>query len=107
MSRELDNKSFEDGFMFGLFIAQTLVDKIPIERIAERLLDIVNGKLTLSPSPADAIAAIEADNKKPLPEELRESVHRMLGDRAEADARNKVRAEIILKMMGYDVGSRT
>ena len=96
----MDEEAFGDGFMFALFVTDAKSDGKSWDALANKLRDIVNGNLSLSPSPPDAIAAIEADAGKTLPDVLCASVHRMLGDRAELDAKNRERAQIILKMMG-------
>lgn len=89
--------------MFALIVFNTMTDKISTDRLAQQLLDLVNRKLSLSPSPADAIAGMEAEVGRKMPENLRASVHRMLGDRADLDAANRSRAERILTMMGFDL----
>ncbi len=96
------DKSFEDGFIFAMLVLETLSGKVSPEALAARLKEIRDGDFTLSPSPPDVIAAIEAEFGRPLPESLRNSVPRLLGDRATTRANEQLAASRILKMMGME-----
>jgi hypothetical protein len=92
--------SFEAGFMFALHVFKTLPSPVTEDDLAKRLIEIRNGESTLRPSPLDAIASIEEAAGRPLPTVLRESVHRLLGDRSASAAEEREKAARILNMMG-------
>ena len=94
--------SFEGGFMFAMFVLETLSGKVSHNDLATRLKEIRDGDRTLSPSPLDAITSIEADVGRPLPDSLRKSVHRLLGDCATTRTNEQLAASRILEMMGLD-----
>ncbi|HEY4311135.1 MAG TPA: hypothetical protein VGN12_16925 [Pirellulales bacterium] len=100
-----ENEDFEDGFMFALFVAESMGFQLNIDALAERLRDIVSGKMTLIPSAADAIASIEKDAGKRLPDNLRESTRKALSNRADLDKANKLRAITVMRMMGVGMES--
>src|SRR5262245_3988087 len=93
---ELDRKSFEAGFMFASFVIEHLKGKLDLDALAAYLDDIRTGAISLMPSPLDIISSIEKDVGKKLPDNLRESVHRMQSSRSETDEYNKLAALAIL-----------
>jgi len=96
------NDSFESGFMFAMFVLETLSGKVSQDELAARLKEIRDGGRTLSPSPLDVIASIEAEAGRPLPEILRKSVHKQLADRAKTRENERLAASRILVMMGME-----
>jgi len=88
--------------MFAMFVLETLSGKVSHDELVKRLKEIRDGDQTLSPSPLDAIAAIEADAGRPLPDDLRKSVQRLLSDRETTRANERLAASRILAMMGRD-----
>jgi hypothetical protein len=96
------NDSFESGFMFAMFVLETVSGKVSQDELATVLKEIRNGDRTLSPSPPDAITAIEEDYGRQLPENLRESVRKLLGDRAKTRENERIAASRILTMMGME-----
>lgn len=92
---------FMEGFQFALIVLGGMGHNPGLDAIASQLLSVVTGDLTLSPSPPEAIQSIEADYGMPLPEHLKQSVHRMLENRREADEDRKQTCLEILKRMGF------
>lgn len=96
--------SFEAGFMFAIHVFQTFTGNVTDDDLAKRLAEIRDGERTLRPSPPDAIAGIEAQVGAPLPDKLRKSVDRLLGNRTAFREEERAKAARILAMMGYDGG---
>jgi len=95
---------FMEGFQFALIVLSSMGHSPDIDAIAAQLMGVVNGDLTLSPSPPEAIQAVESQTGKPLPESLKQSVHRMLGNRREMDEDRKQTCSAVLKFMGFGEG---
>lgn len=92
---------FMDGFQFALIVLRSMGHNPGLDAIAAQMTRVVNGDLTLSPSPPEAIQAIESQYGRPLPEELKQSVHRMLGNRRQADEDRKRICSAVLKYFGF------
>ena len=94
---------FIDGFQFALIVLSSMGHNPGIDAIAAQLTSVVNGDLTLSPSPPEAIRSIEAEYGVPLPEHLKNSVHRLLGNRREMDEARRQTCLAVLKQIGFGV----
>jgi len=92
--------SFESGFMFAHYVFETFPTAFTHDDLVARLKEIRDGERTLRPSPLDAIAGIEAEVGRPMPEELRDDVHRWLADREATQKQERRMASRILAMMG-------
>lgn len=55
------NDQFMEGFQFGLIVLSSMGHNPGHNAIASQLMSVVEGDLTLSPSPPEAIQAIEAE----------------------------------------------
>lgn len=97
----MDEESFEEGFLFAWYVLNTMKPSVSLDAMAARLEEIADGHLTIRPSPPDAIAGIEAESGKPLPESLRASVHRMLANHAEDQRHDRQTAAMMLRRMGF------
>ncbi len=98
----MSDDDFRDGFIFALHVQGSLGDKADFDAIVAQLVSVARGQLSLQPSPDEAIRGIEADAGKPLPDILKQSVHRMLNSRKQTDATNQKFAHRMLALMGVD-----
>ncbi len=94
---------FMEGFQFALIVLGSMGHDPGIDAIAAQMTSVVKGDLTLSPSPPEAIQSIEVEYGVPLPEHLKQSVHRLLGDRREMDEDRRKTCLAVLAQMGFGV----
>lgn len=94
---------FMEGFQFALIVLSSMGHNPGIDAIAAQLTCVVKGDLTFSPSPPEAIQSIEAEYGEHLPEHLKRSVHRLLGNRQEMDEARRRTCLAILEKMGFSV----
>ena len=92
---------FMEGYQFALIVLGSMGHNPGLDAIASQLMSVVKGDLTLSPSPPEAIQSIEADYRVPLPEHLKQSVHRILGNRREIDEDRKQTCLAVRNRMGF------
>lgn len=92
---------FMEGFQFALFVLGSMVNIPNRETIAAQLKSVAQGELTLFPSPTEAIQSIESEAEITLPESLKQSVHRLLGNRRELDREHRRTCLAVLRWMGY------
>jgi hypothetical protein len=100
----MPDDELENGFMFALHILGSLGVQIDLNSIVAQLVSVARGELTLQPSPIEAIRSIESEAGRSLPEHLKQSVHRILSDRHQIDAKNQRFARQILNVIGVDPG---
>lgn len=96
----LDARSFQRGYWFAELVHKALGTNIDLKAEADLMIDVANGDVSLMSSPLETILDIEREFNKPLPESLRQSVHKMVGgQRKSNDDFNRLAANVIVLLM--------